>query len=44
MSLDLGEGEGVNNGKLGTTSESIPQYNKLGSARHMCELQGLMTS
>ena len=32
------------NGKLGTTSEGFPQYNKLGSVRHVCELQGVMTS
>ena len=25
-------------------SEGFPQYNKLGSARHECELQGVMTS
>ena len=32
------------NGKLDTTSEGFPQYNKLGSVRHVCELQGVMTS
>ena len=37
-------GGGGTNGKLGTTSEGFPQYNKLGSVRHECELQGVMTS
>ena len=42
-------GEGVwvwegTDGKLGTTSEGFPQYNKLGSVRHVCELQDVMTS
>ena len=32
------------NGKLGTTSEGFPQYNRLGSVRHVCGLQGAMTS
>ena len=32
------------NGKLDTTSEGFPHYNKLGSVRHVCELQGVMTS
>ena len=32
------------NGKLGNTSEGFHQYNKLGSVRHECELQGVMTS
>ena len=32
------------NGKLGTTSEGFPQYNELGSVRHVCELQGVKTS
>ena len=32
------------NGKLATTSEGFPQYNKLGSVRHECELHGVMTS
>ena len=32
------------NGKLGTTSEGFPQYNKLGSVTHECEHQGFMTS
>ena len=31
-------------GKLGTTSEGFPQYNKLGCVKHVCELQGVMTS
>ena len=44
MSLDLGEGEGVYNGNLGTTSESFPQYNKLRSVRHVCELHCVVTS
>ena len=38
-----GRGE-EGNGKLGTYSEGFPQYNKLGSVRHECELQGVMTS
>ena len=32
------------NGKLGSTSESFPQYNELGSVRHECELQSVLTS
>ena len=40
-----GEGAGGReNGKLGTASEGFPQYDKLGSVRHECELQGVMTS
>ena len=35
---------GRRNGKLGTTSEGFPQYNKSGSVRHECEMQGVMTS
>ena len=32
------------NGKLGTTSECVPQYNESGSVRHECDLQGVITS
>ena len=30
--------------ELGTTSEGFPKYNKLGSVRHECDLQWVMTS
>ena len=36
--------QGSKNGELRTTSEGFPQYNKSGSVRHACELQGVMTS
>ena len=34
---------GGENGKLGTTSEGFPQYNKSGPVKHECELPGEMT-
>ena len=36
------EGEGGEN--WAPHPKGIPQYNKLGSVRHVCELQGVMTS
>ena len=31
------------NGKLGTTSKGFPQYNKLGSVRHECQLHDVLS-
>ena len=40
---DKNEEEG-SNGKMGPTSEGFHNTNELGSVRHECELQGVMTS